>query len=85
MSEAFTGISTKAVAVVIGIAIFVAIIYLNVLTLLGISGILKEHGIDVTFIQKIQSQVSNAIDDFLKKLQEIWDEIIKAIKGEKSG
>lgn len=76
VTEALSGTSTKLVAMIIGIAILVAIFYFNVLTILGISGILKDYGIDLDKITTIQEELTNAIHDFFSRLQEIFDRII---------
>lgn len=76
VTEALSGTSTKLVAMIIGIAILVAIFYFNVLTILGISGILKDYGIDLDKITTIQEELTNAIHDFFSRLQEIFDQII---------
>lgn len=76
-SEAFTAISTKYIALLIGIAIVVAIWYFNILTLLGLGGILYDKGLTTDILQKKLEEFGKQLEDAFKQF---IDSVINSIR-----
>lgn len=75
--EALSAVSTKWVAVLVGIAIIVAIWYFNILTLLGVGGIMYDKGLTTDVLQRKLADLGKQLQDAFKQF---IDSVLDALR-----